>query len=414
MRPHGTYPVTVIRRWWAAAGRLWVWWRRRKPLVNLAFVSPLLVLVVVSMPDFSVHHPLSAFYRVDDLYFLTLNLVLTVPLIWRRTWPRAVFGFIALVAFCQWVAQVPIVPGDITVLIALYTVAAECTFRWGVAAALVTQFGAVLEVRQEWDSWKSQKAPLLFLTCLVAGIWILGIHINTRRAYLHSLEEKAARLERERDTQVQIAMAAERARIARELHDVVAHNVSVIVVQADGATYAIDTDAERAKRALETISLTGRQALSEMRRLLGVLREGDDAGPYAPQPGLDQLSELVEHVRESGLPLEFEVSGEPRPVSAGLQLTMFRIVQEALTNTLKHGGAEATALVRLRYGPDAVEIVIADDGRGAAAPNDGDGHGLVGMRERASMYGGTAEAAPLPGGGFQVVARLPLREGAKA
>src|SRR5690242_13328552 len=170
------------------------------------------------MPDFWGHHP---FVSVDDLYFLALNLIMTLPLIWRRTWPRTVFGFIALVAFCQWAAQVPIVPGDVTVLIALYTVAAECTFRWGVVAALVSQLGAVLEVSQEWDGWKDRKGPLLFLTCLIAGIWILGIYINTRRAYLHSLEEKAARLERERDTQVRIAMAAERARIARELHDVV-------------------------------------------------------------------------------------------------------------------------------------------------------------------------------------------------
>ena len=400
-------------RWWEAAGRLWVWWRVRKPLVDLAFAMPLVLLIVASMPNFNVANPLTIGYNSDDLDFLVLNLVLALPLIWRRTWPRAVFGFIALAAFAQWAAQVPLVAGDLAVLVALYTVAAECVFRWAVAAALVAQLGAVLAVVHEWDNWKQQKGPLLFLACLIAGIWILGIYFNTRRAYLHSLEEKAARLERERDNEVRIAMAAERARIARELHDVVAHNVSVIVVQADGATYAIDSDTERAKRALETISLTGRQALTEMRRLLGVLRAGDDAGPYAPQPGLEQLAELVEHVRESGLPLEFVVAGEPRPVSAGLQLTMFRIVQEALTNTLKHGGAAAKAQVRLRYQQETVEIIVADDGRGADAPNDGRGHGLVGMRERAAMYGGTAEAAPRPDGGFQVIARLPLREGAK-
>jgi len=394
------------------AGATWSWWRARKPLVDLAFLTPLLLLTVLSMPSFSWDRPLTS-YSQDDLNYLLFNLVLIMPLIWRRTWPRAVFAFVALAAFGQWIAEITFVTGDLAVLAALYTVAAESVFGWAVAAGLVVEFGALLEVWQQWHTAHQRRGPLLFLACLIAGIWILGIYIHTRRDYLRSLEEKAARLERERDNQVRIAMAAERARIARELHDVVAHNVSVIVVQADGATYAIDTDTERAKRALETISSTGRQALSEMRRLLGVLRDGEDSGPFAPQPGLEQLTELVEHVRESGLPLEFLIDGDPRPLSAGLQLTMFRIVQEALTNTLKHGGVAASARVVLRYGPDEVEIVISDTGRGAEAPNDGHGHGLVGMRERASMYGGTAEAGPLPDGGFQVVARLPLREGAK-
>jgi signal transduction histidine kinase len=272
----------------------------------------------------------------------------------------------------------------------------------------------VLQALHQADTWKERRSLLELFGVFIGGIWILGIYINTRRAYLRSLEERAARLERERDIEVQIATAAERARIARELHDVVAHSVSVIVVQADGAGYTIDTEPERAKRALETISLTGRQALTEMRRLLGVLREGGDPDGYAPQPGVEQLTDLVDQVRSSGLPLEFSVEGVPQPLPAGLQLTVFRIAQEALTNTLKHAGQAATARLRLHYGDHAVEVTIDDDGRGSAVVGDGRGLGLAGMRERVAMYGGNVQAGPKSGGGFEVVARLPIREGVTA
>jgi signal transduction histidine kinase len=348
-----------------------------------------------------------------------LDLALCLPLIWRRRWPRAVFAFIALVCFAQWLGQVTTGASDLAVLVALYTVAAGCSFRWGLAAVCVTLAGGVMEMVQNWigvwpHDWKANRDPLLAITLLIVGIWILGIYVSTRRAYLRGLEERAARLERERDTQVEIAMAAERARIARELHDVVAHNVSVIVVQADGATYTIDTDPLRAKRALEAISLTGRQALTEMRRLLGVLRENDDEGPYAPQPGVEQLTDLVDQVRAAGLPLEFMIGGVPRPLAPGMQLTLFRVVQEALTNTLKHAGPAAVGHVRLHYGDDAVEVCVTDDGLGIAAGGDGLGHGLVGMRERVALFGGTVRTGPGADGGFEIVARLPLREGARA
>ncbi|MCW2901369.1 MAG: histidine kinase [Streptosporangiaceae bacterium] len=393
--------------------RAWAWWRSKTTLIDFLFMLPLpfsSALMYGKSPSM-VHDT-----GIGETWLIVLTLGLCLPLIWRRRWPRAVFVVIAAACGVQWIAGVLIQPGDVAVLVALYTVAARRGFRWGLAAALVAEAGVVIELCQQVSSadWEHLRSPLAFLTVVIGGVWVFGIYMNTRRAYLRSLMERAARLERERDTQVQIAMAGERARIARELHDVVAHNVSVMVVQADGAAYAIETDRERAKQALEAISATGRTALAEMRRLLGVLRESDDTGSYAPQPGVDQLTELVEQVRASGLPLRFEVKGVPAALSAGLELTIFRIVQESLTNTLKHGGAGVTADVSLHYGDEAVEVRVRDDGRGAAAVGDGQGHGLVGMRERVAVYGGAAQARPRPGGGWEVVARLPVREEAPA
>jgi signal transduction histidine kinase len=279
-----------------------------------------------------------------------------------------------------------------------------------VAAGLVAEFGAVLAV---WRFWVQRHAPetwatLIPYTVLIGAIWLWGRYISTRRAYLRSLEERAARLESERDAQVQIAAAAERARIAREMHDVIAHSISVMVVQADGAAYTVATDPGRARRAMEAIGATGREALTEMRRMLGVLRDGDDAGAYAPQPGVEQLTELVERIRSAGLPVELTVAGVPAELPAALQLTIYRIVQEALTNTRKHAGPAARSSVALHYGDDAVEVRVRDDGRGAAAGDDGRGHGLLGMRERVALYGGSIRVGPLPGGGFEVLVRLPV------
>jgi signal transduction histidine kinase len=244
--------------------------------------------------------------------------------------------------------------------------------------------------------------------------WVLGDSMRYRRAYYAALEDRAARLERERDAQAQIAAAAERARIARELHDVVAHNVSVMVVQADGASYALDRSPERARQALAAISSTGRQALSEMRRMLGVLRSDDGETGVAPLPGIAQLGELLEQTRATGLTVSFTVEGVPAPLPGGLALAAYRIVQESLTNTRKHGGPAASAQVLLRYCEDVLVLQITDDGFGSAAGADGGGHGLTGMRERVALYNGTLQAGPLPGGGYQVTARLPVVRGVLA
>jgi len=243
--------------------------------------------------------------------------------------------------------------------------------------------------------------------------WVLGDSMRYRRAYYASLEDRAARLEAERDAQAQVAAAAERARIARELHDVIAHNVSVMVVQADGASYAMDNDPARAREALAAISATGRQALAEMRRLLGVLRrEGGGANSErAPQPGIGELGELLDQARGAGLPVSFTVEGDPQPLPGGVALAAYRIVQESLTNTRKHAGPVVSASVVLRYSPDTVVLTISDDGwgdLGGTALPGAPGHGLTGMRERVAMYGGSVTAGPRPGGGFEVEATLPL------
>ncbi|MFB4298035.1 sensor histidine kinase [Actinomadura sp. NTSP31] len=383
-------------------GSFWEWLRGKKALVDAFFAAPVLLASLPALLD--------GHQAMSGPVYLALTVGLVAPLVLRRTFPRTVFAVVALISGVQCAAGAVPVVANVAVLMGLYTVAAGCAFRWALAAAAVGELGAVMATLRYPSGGDDRQSTLLMLSVVVAGVWILGLHMRTRRAYLSSVEERAARLERERDAEVKMATAAERARIARELHDVVAHNVSVIVVQADGASFAIDTDVERARQALETISLTGRTALAEMRRLLGVLREDDDAKAYAPQPGVAQLDDLVEQVRSSGLPVTFEVAGSPPDMSEGRQLTVFRIVQEALTNTLKHGGPRVAATVRLRYACDAVEVLVHDDGRGAAAADDGRGHGLVGMRERAAVYGGDVRAAPCPGGGFEVVARIPTRE----
>ncbi|QFG22518.1 sensor histidine kinase [Actinomadura sp. WMMB 499] len=380
-------------------GRMWEWLRGKTPLVDAFLMAPLAL--------FSLPGVLGGAYGVPVVTYVAVTAGLLLPLVLRRTWPRPVFVAVVLVAGVQCLAGIVPLPANIAVLTVLYTVTAGFTLRWGVAAAVVVEVGAVMATFRYPSGAEDRQITFAMLTVVTAGVWLLGLHMRTRRAYLRSLEERAERLERERDAEVKVAMAAERASIARELHDVVAHNVSVIVVQADGASYAIEHDVGRARQALEAISTTGRYALGEMRRLLGVLREDDDAGAYAPQPGVAELDDLVGQVRASGLPVTFEVDGMPPGLSEGRQLTVFRIVQEALTNTLKHGGPRVSATVRLRYGGDAVEIRVDDDGRGAAASDDGRGHGLVGMRERAAVYGGTVRAAPRAGGGFGVLARIP-------
>ncbi|MEU1311832.1 sensor histidine kinase [Streptomyces cinnamoneus] len=313
---------------------------------------------------------------------------------------------------------------DFAMLVIIYTVASGHT-RWASRYALIGGVLAPVLTSLRWpdppeySSTGKDIMGIVFLTVPFVLAWVLGDSVRTRRAYWAQLEERATRLEKEREQQAQIAVTAERARIARELHDVVAHNVSVMVVQADGAAYVLDGSPEQAKQALETISSTGRQALAEMRRLLGVLRTDDsgEGGEYVPQPDVEQIGDLVEQVRGAGLPVDFKVEGAPRPLPSGVELTAYRIVQEALTNTRKHGGPDVGASVRLTYFDDGLGLLVEDDGRGAqhelyeAGGADGMGHGLIGMRERVGMVGGTLDAGPRPGGGFRISVLLPIRSG---
>ncbi len=220
------------------------------------------------------------------------------------------------------------------------------------------------------------------------------------------LEDRASQLEREREERARVAVAEERARIARELHDVVAPSVSVIVVQAQATQRLIDGEQYEVRQALGSIETSGRQALVELRRMLGILRRSGEEPALSPQPGLRHLDALIEQFRESGLPVELSVEGEAKPLSPGMDLTSYRIVQEALTNTLKHAGP-ARAWVAVRYQGEEVELEVIDDGAGTGQ-GGGSGHGLIGMHERVGLYGGTLKSGKREGGGYFVRARLPL------
>jgi signal transduction histidine kinase len=349
-------------------------------------------------------------------FALAIALGMTIPLIVRRRWPLAVFAVVALAAFAQWLARITIRPHDLAFLVALYTVAAYRSRRWTLAALAVGALGAALEWAQVAQRTGFNLAGLVAPLVVVSATGVLGTTLRTRRGYLVELEQRAVRLERERDAQARAAVAEERARIAREMHDMVAHRVGVIVSQADGASYVFDSAPEQARAALGVIADSGRAALSELRRLLGVLRndEGQGAGP---QPGVGDIDRLVEDLRASGLPVRYTIVGGRPSVEPGLALTVYRVVQESLTNTLKHAGPTTATSVVLRHQPGLVEVQVTDAG-GVEAPTeppsapDGlpSGHGLVGMAERVAMYGGTLRAGPRPGGGWQVEACLPTGE----
>jgi signal transduction histidine kinase len=246
-----------------------------------------------------------------------------------------------------------------------------------------------------------------------AGVaWALGDRNRNRNAYLSQLEERARSAERDREENARRAREDERNRIARELHDVVAHNVSVIAVQAGAARTTAAGDAERAVEALGLVERTARATLSELRALLGVLRK-DDAAPLQPQPTLAQLDDLVRRASDAGLRVQTHIEGAARALPGVVELAAYRVVQEALTNAIKHAG-EASAHVLVRYGEAELELLVADDGAGPAPAAETAGHGLVGMRERVALYGGEVEAGAGPGGGFAVHARIPLAERAVA
>jgi signal transduction histidine kinase len=359
------------------------------------------VVLLLTLPDLA--------RRGGGVAGVAIDLAFSVALLWRSRWPLAIFAATAGIAFVQWVFGVRVL-GDAALLVTMYTVASREEPRSALAAAAVLELGILLAVTR-WG--RGQHIPsFVGLTGLAAAAGIFGRNVRNRRRLLESLHERAARLERERDQQGRLAAAAERARIARELHDVVAHNLTVMIALADGAGYRLRDAPDEAQAALETASRTGRLALGEMRRLLGVLRddEGTPGGQRDPQPGVSEIDALVGQVRAAGLPVSYRVSPEARGLPQGIQLTLFRIVQEALTNTLKHAGASATAEVELIATDRDVRVAVSDTGTIASSAN-GNGHGgsgLRGMRERAAVYSGAIEAGPRPEGGWRVAAQLPL------
>jgi signal transduction histidine kinase len=338
-----------------------------------------------------------------------VTLFTTAPIALRRYRPLAVLA-VTVIAQTLLLIFRPGAGAPLGVIVALYTVAAYCERRVSIRAAALAALPITVGVIVHNTSHAGAVIPEL---AVFAIAWVVGDNLRTRRAYLAELEARAARLEREREARDERAVTDERARIARELHDVIAHNVSVMVVQAAAGEEVFDEDPERARESLSAVASTGRAALTELRRLLGVIRSEDEGGgepSYRPQPGIEYLGELVGQVRETGLPVELSVIGEPRRLPEGIGLCAYRIVQEALTNALKHAHA-SSAHVNVRYVADALELQVVDDGRGAASVNgETGGHGLIGMRERVALFGGELTASARAGRGYEVRARLPLEE----
>jgi len=346
-----------------------------------------------------------------------LVLATTLPLVWRRRHPLTAGLVTGLATAAYGFARYPDLAMPIAIggVVGMYSVAA-----WGGRrAAVVSGWVAVVVVVivMTLPRADSDVVDAAFVSLALAGAWVLGDRARVQRALAAELAERAARLERERAAEARRAVAEERTRIARELHDVVAHHVSMMVVQAEAGPVAVERDPARAAGAFEAIAATGRQALVEMRRLLGVLRgDGEPASSLAPQPGLAQVPTLVEQVGRAGLEVELVVEGTEAALPPGIDLSAYRIVQEALTNALRHG-ASGQARVLVRYGERDLELQIHNGVESASGRRQGasdrqvrrSGRGLLGMRERVRLFGGELRAGPGPGGGFTVDARLPLQ-----
>jgi signal transduction histidine kinase len=293
-------------------------------------------------------------------------------------------------------------------IVALYTVAAHrprrTSLRAGVAA--LTVLGAPIVYQVDWPVGWNDLAVVAERYAPLVAAWLLGAYVRTWREYLRAVEERAAQLEREQEANARRAAAEEQARIAREVHDVVAHSLSVIIVQATAADEVFSSDPADAQRAVRTIGSTARRALDDLRHVLGASWQQPT---LAPQPTLGELTTLLERVRAAGLEVELEIVGERPELPPAVELSAFRIVQEALTNTLRHAAAEH-AKVTLRFDPEAVTVDVLDDGSTPRSTGAGNGRGLIGMRERVTTFGGHLEAGPDRGGGFRVSARLPVAQ----
>lgn len=426
-------------RWWQRVG---AWDETHRGAVDGTAAAALAVVVV------PLSRGLTATTGSIDLAVWALGL--SVPLAWRRTRPAqsaaAVFG-VALLHLL--LGDYVIFPADLLVLVSLYSVTvhgpvwAYRTALGGALAGALVLGGAITLA-----SGLADLVAGIFVSggvgLLSLSVFALGLVRRSRRETIDALVDRARRLEVERDQQAQIATSAERTRIAREMHDIVAHSLSVVIAQADGGRYAAAQDPDAATRSLTTIGETGRAALADMRRLLGVLRPDDmpadgaqppDATAYrggahpprgaaagpggasgtgaliadlAPQPAVGDIEQLVDQVRESGVRISLVRMGTPRQLPPGTGLTVYRICQESLTNILKHAGPAPTATVMLQWRAASLVLEVSDDGRGAAAGTDGAGQGVLGMHERAAMLGGTLTVGPRPGGGYRVRAEIPL------
>jgi signal transduction histidine kinase len=331
--------------------------------------------------------------------------VLTVlALSLRRVWPGPVFGVVVVMAavLAQWPVRGELFP--VALAIALYTVAVTLSRTSALTAAALALAAELPAAGQ--GGWHDSWLAVIYEVIATGAVLVAGLYTNTRRAYLAELRDRTQRLEREHDQTSALAAAMERARIARDMHDSVAHHLTVIVALSDGALAAVTRAPAQAADAIKGVSSTAREALAETRRLLGVLRTEGGLELRQPLPGLSDLDGLFTRVRAAGLPVRYERSGPPGDTPPGVQLVIFRLIQEALTNTMKHAGPGASAAVRLRLEPGQVRVEVEDDGAGSAGVSRAPGGGLTGMAERVGAFGGELTCGPRQPRGWRVTARL--------
>lgn len=378
--------------------------------VMLVFVGAGLLLLKVFSPRAS----------LDDVVFVFL---VNVPLVLRRRFPRVAFLLVFAAGLLQMLMRVPIGLYDAGMLFALYSVVGYTVRRVGLLALALGGVAVVLGAVLDWWSFVDRQlgVPTVGLrmlsatgaAVLVVVCWAMGERLRSARYGVIALTQRTEQLEREQEQQALLAAAAERARIAREMHDVIAHGLSVMIVQADGAAYVVEQSPETGRRALEQISSTGRESLAQMRSLLGLLRTDEGSPAVAPQPDLDELDALVDAATLGGRHVILVRDGQERALPPMVSLTAYRVVQEALTNARKHGGDEVA--IRLAYRADGLEVQVNDSG--ATVPTEAEpqrqgrltqspGHGLAGMRERVAAVGGDLTVGPVPGG-WRVLAWLP-------
>jgi signal transduction histidine kinase len=371
---------------------------------------------------------LGIFMRSTPRETMVLGCLMAAALLVRRRHPLVVMAIVSLAALSQVIffpRGTDPLPFDLAVLVAMYSVVKYARRMLGAwLAAATVAIGIAIEVTRNANAgnwW----AMAIWYCGVCGGVWLMAYTVRSRRAYVLSLEERAATLERERQHLAQIAVANERADIARELHDVVAHSLAVMIVQADGGRYAFETDPGQARAALSTVAATGREALEDMRRLVSVLRGADSAVPQEENEGpealgghagdrrrltIDGLESVVARAGSAGLAVTVRTTGERPSLTPAVELAAYRIVQEALTNVLRHAGRHAKVQLSIAYRPDAVDLSVVDDGGEAGAPaaRDGTGNGLIGMRERVAVHGGRLQAGPRLDGGWSVTVCLPL------
>jgi signal transduction histidine kinase len=377
--------------------------RAPKPVIvdaGLAFAVLLVTLVggVIAGRDDS-QPPLTR-------YGVLLLVAQTAPLVFRRRWPFTVGIVTGAATAAYGIARLPDLPLYLGPMIALYTIASTRSRRVSLAV-----LGGIFVTVVVANQLAGDSRPINYYSGLLIPslFWAIGDGARSRRQYLAEVEARAAALERDRIAEARRAVEDERARIARELHDVVAHHVSMIVVQAEAfATAQYDSETVA---SFDTLAENGREALTELRRLLNLLRDPEGTAPLTPEPGIGRLDGLVDELRGAGLPVDLRIEGRRRGLPEGVELSAYRIIQEALTNTLRHAG-RARALVVVRYLPEAIEVEVVDDGRGGirAEPDSTKttGHGLVGIRERVALHNGELDAGPLAGGGFRLRAVIPV------